>query len=573
MPMKIKMPHSSIFWTFLLILFLNVPIDSYGQIGWAKSYENGVVVSAEERASQAGKQILQQGGNAVDAAVAVQFALAVTLPRAGNIGGGGFMVLHMKDGTTTALDFREQAPLRSSENMYIRNGKYIPELSREGVLAVGVPGVVDGMIKAIERYGRLPLETVIKPAIELARNGYELSWDQANTINEYTEVLKKYEGSSKYFLNDDGQKEWKEGDLFVQEDLAKTLQRISRLGRDGFYSGKTADLIVNEMRKQGGLISFKDLEDYESVWREPIEASYLGFDLHIMPPPSSGSIAIRQILEMLKPFDLKKLGFNSADYVHLVTEAMRRAFADRAYFLGDPDFVEIPEKELMSKKYNEQRMESFSWNQATSSDEIDHGDITLYKESSETTHYSIVDKDGNAVSVTTTLNGNFGSKVAVDGAGFFLNNEMDDFTAKPGEPNMFGLIQGKANAVKPKKRMLSSMSSAIVTKDGKVRMVLGAAGGPRIITATLHSFLNMAAFEMDPQQAISAPRFHHQWLPDTLYYEEFGLSPDTRAKLIEKNHNLSAEGGLGRAHNIFVDENGLKYGAADPRGDGAAEGY
>jgi len=560
----------------ICVLFI-LPAQSSAQVGSAKQYPNGVVVTAEQRASKVGTQILKQGGNAVDAAVAVQFALAVTLPRAGNIGGGGFMVLHLQDGTTTTLDFREKAPLKASEDMYLRDGEYVPHLSREGVLAVGVPGVVDGMIKAIERYGRLPLETVIAPAIKLAREGYSLSWAQAQVLNEYIKTLKKYEGSKKYFVKGDGQK-WQEGDLFVQKDLAKTLQRISNRGRDGFYSGKTADMIIEEMQKQEGLITYKDLEEYESKWREPVDASFAGYDLHIMPPPSSGSVAIHQILEMLQPYDLKQLGFNSAKYVHLVTEAMRRAFADRAYFLGDPDFVDIPKQKLMSDSYNKKRMQSFSWEKATSSDEIDHGKIPAFKESLETTHYSIVDKDGNAVAVTTTLNGNFGSKVAVNGAGFFLNNEMDDFTAEPGEPNMFGLIQGKANAVKPEKRMLSSMSPTIVTKDGNVRMVLGAAGGPMIITATLHNFLNMAVFGMDPAEAISAPRFHHQWMPDKLFYETYGLSPDTREKLKAMGHNLTPVeslgiSGIGRAHTIYVDGDGLKYGAPDPRGDGAAEGY
>lgn len=482
------------------------------------------------------------------------------------------MVLHMQDGTNRTLDFREKAPLKASKDMYIRNGEYVPSLSREGGLASGVPGVVDGMITALERYGRLPLETVIQPAINLARRGYKLSWSQARVLNRYKEVLSKYEGSSEYFVKKD-KKDWREGELFKQEDLANTLERIANRGRAGFYSGKTADLIVQEMKKQGGLISYKDLSEYESVWRQPVTANYRGYNLHIMPPPSSGSIAIHQILDMLKPYNLKEAGYNSAKYVHLLTEAMRRAFADRAYFLGDPDFVDIPKEKLLSRSYNKSRMESFRWNKATPSDEIDHGDIPSFRESTETTHFSIVDEDGNAVSVTTTLNGNFGSKVAVSGAGFFLNNEMDDFTAEPGEPNMFGLIQGKANAVEPEKRMLSSMSPTIVTKDGKVRMVLGAAGGPRIITATLHNFLNMAVFGMSPQQANSAPRFHHQWMPDKLYYEEFGLSPDTRQKLLEMGHNLEATGGVGRAHTIFVNEKGLKYGSPDPRGNGSASGY
>ncbi len=558
------------FFSILLLITLTIPVKA--QIGWTKAYDKAVVVSAEEHASQAGKQILQQGGNAVDAAVAVQFALAVTLPRAGNIGGGGFMVIHTADDENITLDFREVAPAKSGPDMYIRDGEYVPELSREGVLAVGVPGVVDGMVKALEKHGTLPLETVMEPAIKLAREGYELSWIQAETMNDYADVLKKYAGSKKYFTRQNGHP-FKEGDLFVQNDLAETLGRIARDGREGFYDGPTADMIVQEMEKQNGLISRKDLQNYESKWREPVQAEFQGYELLIMPPPSSGSIAIAQMLEMLEPYELKEMGYNSASYIHLVTEIMRRAFADRAYFLGDPDFVDIPRDTLLSKTYNRQRMESFDANNATSSDSVDHGKIPSFSpESSETTHFSIVDSAGNAVAVTTTLNGSFGSKVAVNGAGFFLNNEMDDFTAKPGEPNMFGLIQGKANAIEPGKRMLSSMSPAIVTKNDSVRMILGAAGGPRIITATLHCFLNMAVFAMNAAEAVSAPRFHHQWLPDKIYYDPYGISKDTRRALESMGHTFS-ENTIGRAHIIHIDEEGARHGAPDPRGDGAAEGY
>lgn len=570
--MKIKMFHRYIFWTFFIFLFLNFPLDSIAQVGWTKAYDNAVVVTAEEHASKVGRHILQQGGNAVDAAVAVQFALAVTLPRAGNIGGGGFMVLHLEDGTSTTLDFREKAPRKASRNMYIRDGKLVPELSREGALAVGVPGVVDGMVKALERYGNLPLETVMEPAIRLAREGFELSWLQAQELNEHAETLAKYEASKNYFTKPSG-KQFEEGDLFVQEDLTRTLGRIAKRGRKGFYSGQTANMIVAEMKKQGGLISYKDLQEYESVWRSPVKAEFQGYDLFVMPPPSSGSIAIAQIMNMLDEYDLKAMGFNSAKYIHLVTEAMRRAFADRAYFLGDPDFVDIPRDTLLSESYNKSRMQSFSWDQATSSTELNHGKIPGFSESTQTTHFSIVDKDGNAVAITTTLNGSFGSHVSVGGAGFLLNNEMDDFAAKPGEPNMFGLIQGEANAVEPGKRMLSSMSPTIVTKDGKVQMVLGAAGGPRIITATFMSFLNMAVFGMNAQEAISAPRFHHQWMPDKLYYEKFGISPDTHELLRAKGHDLEETFGVGRGHIIFISNDGKKHGAPDPRGNGTAEGY
>lgn len=557
----------------LALLFISSGTEKAdAQIGWTKAYEKAVVVTAEKHASQAGKEILKQGGNAVDAAVAVQFALAVTLPRAGNIGGGGFMVIHTSNDENMTLDYREQAPAKAGPDMYIRDGEYVPELSREGVLAVGVPGVADGMVKALNRYGSLPLETVIQPAIKLAREGYQLSWIQAQTMNNYVDVLKKYEGSKKYFTQQN-KEPFKEGDLFVQKDLAKTLERIAENGREGFYAGPTADMVVKEMEQQDGLITHKDLQDYDSKWRDPVRAQFHGYELLIMPPPSSGSIAIAQILQMLEPYNLKEMGYNSADYVHLVTETMRRSFADRAYFLGDPDYVDIPRQKLLSESYNSQRMESFSTSKATSSDSVDHGEIPSFSvESTETTHFSIVDKDGNAVGVTTTLNGSFGSKVAVNGAGFLLNNEMDDFTAKPGEPNMFGLIQGKANAIAPGKRMLSSMSPAIVTQNGSVRMVIGAAGGPRIISATLHCFLNMVVFGMNAQQAVSAPRFHHQWLPDEIQYDAFGISKDTRAALEAMGHTFT-ENSIGRAHIIHVDENGLYHGAPDPRGDGSAEGY
>ncbi len=559
------------FLFLVLFTFSSHFSSAHAQIGWTKAYDKAVVVTAEKHASLAGKQILQQGGNAVDAAVAAQFALAVTLPRAGNIGGGGFMVIHNAGGENITLDFREVAPAKAGPDMYIRDGQYISKLSREGALAVGVPGVVDGMVKALNRYGSLPLETVIEPAIRLAREGYELSWIQAQTLNRYRETLLKYEGSRSYFTKPDSTM-YQEGDLFVQKDLAKTLERIAKQGRDGFYDGQTADLIVEEMQLQGGLITHRDLQNYESVWREPVRAEFQGYELLIMPPPSSGSVAIAQMLQMLQPYDLESIGYNSADYVHLVTETMRRAFADRAYFLGDPDFVDIPRDTLLSASYNKNRMQSYNSERATPSDSIDHGNVPGFMESTETTHFSIVDSAGNAVSVTTTLNGSFGSKVAVSGAGFFLNNEMDDFTAKPGEPNMFGLIQGKANAIEPGKRMLSSMSPTIVTKDNSISMVIGAAGGPRIISATLQNFLNMAVFNMNPAEAISAPRFHHQWLPDRLYYEEFGIAKDSRMILREMGHNLET-GSVGRAHIIFVDENGQRHGAADPRGNGTAEGF
>ena len=542
------------------------------QVGWTKSYDNAVVVTAEKHASEVGKQILKQGGNAVDAAVAVQFALAVTLPRAGNIGGGGFMVIHRQD-TTVTLDYREVAPTKASRDIYIREGEYQPDLSRRGVLAVGVPGVVDGMIRALDRFGKLSLETVMAPAIRLARKGYRLPWLQAQELNDKAEELKEFESSRRYFTRSSGEP-YEEGDLFIQTDLASTLERIAQKGRDGFYSGKTAELIIREMQQHGGLITYKDLSTYESRWREPVRASFGDFTLHMMGPPSSGSIAIGQMVGMLQSYELEQLGFNSARYIHLLTEVMRRAFADRAHFPADPDFVDIPVGTLLSESYLEKRMSDFSWKRATESSKLSHGRVSAYSESPQTTHFSIVDGDGNAVSVTTTLNGSFGSKVAVSGAGFLLNNEMDDFTAKPGEPNMYGLIQGEANAIEPGKRMLSSMTPTIVTQGGKVRMVLGAAGGPRIINTVLQTFLNITVFEMNAQAALDAPRFHHQWLPDTLYYEEFGISSDTRLELQKKGHATGAfHTHIGRSHIIHVDEQGKKHGAASPRANGYAAGY
>ena len=555
-----------------LLIFLFIPFTFLNsQSRSTQIYDNGLVVSAEVYASEVGKQILKQGGNAVDAAVAVQFALAVTLPRAGNIGGGGFMVIELTDGTSTALDFREKVPARATRNMYVKDGEFKPELSWEGILAVGVPGTVDGMVTALERYGRMPLEMVIQPAIDLAKNGYYLSYVQARSLNNQLDTFIKYEGSKKYFTKEDGVP-FNEGDLFIQKDLADVLEQIAQYGRDGFYSGPVADAIVREMRTQGGLITHSDLRNYRSIWREPVKARFQDYELSIMPPPSSGSIAVAQILDMMDDYALSELGHNSADYVHLMAESMRRTFADRSYYLGDPDFYDVPKNDLLDPKYNHARMIDFSMDTVTHSSSLSHGEFSNNYESDETTHFSIVDKDGNAVAVTTTLNGSFGSKVAVNGAGFLLNNEMDDFSAQPGEPNAYGLIGGEANSIEPGKRMLSSMTPTIVTKDGKVRMVLGAAGGPRIITATLQNFLNIAVFGMNAQEAIAANRIHHQWFPDVLFYENYGLSPDTIRLLEQKGHQLRSMS-IARGHIIYVNSEGKKSSGVDPRGDGHAAGY
>lgn len=552
-----------------LLLLLVGFYSAVAQIGSPKTYENAAVVAGEPHAAKAGVQILKKGGNAVDAAVAVQFAMAVTQPRAGNLGGGGFMIARMGD-ETVALDFRERAPFDATHNMYIKDGKLQPMLSREGALAVGVPGSVAGVLKAHKRYGKLPLKVVMQPAIKLASEGFHISLSMAQLLNENAEAFAKYDGSEHYFTKKNDEL-YREGDLFVQKDLAKTLERIVKNGREGFYSGPTADMIVKTMEKYDGLITHKDLKQYKAIWRKPLKVDFHGYTLYLMPPPSSGGVAIAQMLTMLDPYNLKDLGYNTAKYVHLVTEVMRRAFADRAYFLGDPDYTDLPMNTLLGETYLKKRMESFDWEQATSSKVLSHGKIPEFKEEINTTHYSVVDKWGNAVSITTTLNGWFGSKVAVDGAGFFLNNEMDDFAAKPGEPNMYGLIQGEVNAVEPGKRMLSSMIPTIVTKNDEVSMVLGAAGGPRIITAVFQIFLNGAVFGMNAQEAVSAPRFHHQWYPDYIRYEDFGINKTAREKLKEWGHTMEV-GSVGRAHIIFVDDNGV-HGAPDPRGNGFAAGY
>jgi gamma-glutamyltranspeptidase / glutathione hydrolase len=556
----------------LLLLLPSFVQDIYAQTGWAYPFEEAVVVTAEERASEAGFKIMGLGGNAVDAAVAIQFTLAVTLPGAGTIGGGGFMVIRLQDGTVTTLDFRESAPAAAHRNMYLDDsGIYQPDLSQTGALSIGVPGTVEGMITALEHYGRLPLEVVMEPAIRLALEGYELSYTQALSLNNASEKLIRFNSSKNYFVKTDGSP-WREGDLFVQQDLGETLQRIARNGRRGFYTGITAQRIVEEMSRQGGLITYEDLRNYSSTWREPVVAEFQEYELFMMPPPSSGGIILKQVLGMIEPFNPGSAGFNSADYIHLLSEALRRSFADRNHYLGDPDFTETPLNTLTDINYLNRRMRDFRADRVTDSRNISHGRIYETFESSETTHFSIVDREGNGVAVTTTLNSSFGSKLAVSGAGFLLNNEMDDFSAKPGEPNLYGLTGSDANAIEPGKRMLSSMSPTIVTKDGDIRMIIGAEGGPKIISSLLQVFLNHTLFDMNPMESISAPRFHHQWLPDRLTVEKFTLSADTENILRNRGHNIFTASTIGIVHLIIVDEDKRKYGVPDPRGDGSAKG-
>lgn len=558
---------------FLVLIIFCIRNQSFAQVGRPKAYENGVIVSANREASEAGVSILKRGGNAVDAAVATHFALAVTFPAAGNIGGGGFMVLRLANGEVKTLDFREKAPQKAFRDMYIDAKGNVTDQSLLGHLAVGVPGSVDGMLEALEKYGTMPIDIVLEPAIQLAKKGFRLTYEEANMLNRSQKQFRKFKSSLAYFSKPDSS-EYKEGDLFIQTDLAKTLERIAIDGRNGFYSGLTAEMIVKEMQENGGLIELSDLQNYKSVWRNPIRIKYKEYELISIAPPSAGGILLKQILGMIEPYDIGKYGFNSAESIHLLAEAMKRAYADRAKYIGDPDFVSVPTAQLTDESYLRERMLNFSWSTVTPSNEIEPGSFSGFYESDETTHFSVVDKNGNAISITTTLNGGYGSHVAVGGAGFLLNNEMDDFSSKPGVPNLYGLTGGEANSIQPNKRMVSSMTPTIVTRNDSLKMVLGTPGGSTIITTVLQVFLNMAEFGMDVQQAVSAPRIHHQWLPDLIYYEPYAFSKSDQMALELKGYQLQNRNGYsGRADCIQIDENGRKLGGADPRGFDYAAGY
>lgn len=555
----------------LALLLLHTPAsspESTAQSLWSDPYEEAAVSSADRLASEAGVEIMRMGGNAVDAAVAVKFALAVTVPRAGNIGGGGFMVLRMADGSEFTLDFREKAPIAATRDMYLdENGDVIQGLSLFGHKAAGVPGAVDGMLQAHERFGTLPLHTLLEPAIRLARDGYALSASQAASLNGGAERFAAFEASARQFLHPEG-REWRMGDWFTQPDLAGTLERIARDGREGFYGGETAAAIVREMEQGGGLITLDDLAAYRAVWRKPLRHRFQGVDFVAMPPPSSGGVAMAQILQMIEAAGWPNQDPNSADVRHLYAEAMSRAFADRSTHLGDPDYFPVPLDSLLSTGYARSRMSSYVPERHTPSSEIRHGSFAPPSESMETTHFSVIDPMGNAVAVNTTLNGSFGNFVTVGGAGFLLNNEMDDFSIKPGVPNMYGLIGAEANAIEPGKRMLSSMTPVIAVRDGKTVLVSGGAGGPRIITAVMQTALNVLHFGMNAQEAIHAPRVHHQWLPDVLFHETNGLSTETMQTLRSYGYELREVGGLARVHMLVVDEEGRIHGGADPRGGG-----
>lgn len=545
--------------------------------------QNGMVVTAQHLASQVGIDVLKSGGNAVDAAVAVGYALAVVYPTAGNLGGGGFMTIRLKDGTTTFLDFRERAPLAATKTMYLdKAGNPIPGASTDGYLAVGVPGSVAGFEAAREKYGSKKREELLAPAIRLAKDGFVLEQGDIASFAEGNDMLAKDPAASKIFLKDG--KPFDMGATLVQTDLAKSLTEISDKGKDAFYKGEIADLIVKASMTNGGILAKEDFEQYKVRELKPVECTYRGYDIVSSPPPSSGGLIICEILNVLEGYPIAYLGYGSAETTRLMVEAMRHAYVDRNTALGDPDFVDNPVTKLTSKAYAAEIRSHIDPYRAGVSKELK---VNGRLEPTETTHYSIIDKNGNAVAVTYTLNGSFGTGKVAEGTGILLNNEMDDFTVKPGVPNLYGLVQGEANAIAPRKSPLSSMSPTIVSKDGKPLMVIGSPGGSRIITITLEAIMNVIDHGMDLQEAIDAPRIHHQWLPDKVYMEPHALSPDTLRLLAGMGYNVGVDPGWtiwGEAAGILVGGKDLKeiesgtgahyYGAIDSRAvAGAAIGY
>ncbi|MDP6684626.1 MAG: gamma-glutamyltransferase [Candidatus Marinimicrobia bacterium] len=533
-----------------------------------------MVVSAHRLASEAGVDIMKKGGNAVDAAVATGFALAVVYPAAGNIGGGGFMTA-VVDGEKFTLDFREKAPSGSEKNMYLdESGNVISGLSLYSHLASGVPGTVHGLVKVWQDYGsgNLSLWNIMKPAIRLAERGFRLSNGLTRGLNYRRDFFKRDDDSNKIFSRKDG-RDWVAGDILKQQELAKTLKRIARTEGEDFYFGQTARFIVREMESFNGLITMEDLANYESIYRDPVNGEFLEYEIMSMGPPSSGGLILIHMLNMLEHSGLDSIDWHSSDYIHLLTEVERRGYADRAEHLGDMDYWDVPFKMFLSDAYASERIQSFDKSNATSSTEVSYGDPYPY-ESRETTHYSVVDKDGNAVSVTTTLNTGYGSGYVVGGAGFLLNNEMDDFSAKPGVPNAYGLVGNEANAIEPGKRPLSSMTPTIVLKDGKPILIIGSPGGSTIITTVMQVILNVLIYDMSIQQAVAASRFHSQWLPDAIFVEPFTVVSDVKENLLHKGHSIQNYrwGYIGQANGITITKTGF-YGGADPRGENAVVGY
>jgi gamma-glutamyltranspeptidase/glutathione hydrolase len=565
-----------------VVLLLLALVGFSGEAAWREPVRarKAMVASTSEIASRIGADVMKRGGNAVDAAVAVGFALSVTWPSAGNLGGGGFMLIRKADGSAEAIDFRERAPLAATRDMYLdAQGNVVPKMSTDGYRAVGVPGTVAGLMLAHKRHGRLKWQELVEPARRAAAEGFEVSYHLSRSLAYQTTIEKMAPWSESRRIYQRNGKYYELGETFVQPELAATLARIKKNPRD-FYEGETARRIVADMKANGGILTMEDLRTYEPTIRTPLRGTYRGHEILTMPPPSSGGIALIEMLNMLEPMDVVSMGWHSSKHVHTVVEVMRRAFADRATYLGDADFVTVPVSGLTSRAYAQFRAKDIT-DRATPSGEVRGGGPAGY-ESPETTHYSIIDPEGNVVSTTYTLNDSYGSGVTAKGTGVLLNNEMDDFTSKVGVANDYGLIQGEANAIAPKKRPLSSMTPVIVLRDGNPFFVAGSPGGPTIINTVLQVIMNVVDFGMNIQQAVSAPRFHHQWQPDHIFWERFDLDGDTRAALEARGHRFRPlagmekleAGDIGDAHAVMIDpKTGTRLGAADPRRGGAAVGY